>query len=885
MNKAILIISLMLFANLGFSQQKGCVSGDCDNGYGTWVFDSGEKYVGNWVNQLRKGFGTNYWVNGDWYRGDWVDDKKSGEGTYMYKNGNKYVGHWENDLKNGEGTMYYTDGKVEKGYWVDGNFQGSDKPINNNNNNVNNSGKGCIAGDCDNGYGTYVFDSGEKYVGNWVNSFRKGFGTNYWANGDWYRGDWLDDKKHGEGTYQYKNGDKYVGHYSLDKKDGEGTYFYADGKIDKGYWAEGTYVGSNNANIKKTGCISGDCANGYGTYIWQSGEKYEGNWVNDKRNGFGTNYFVTGEWYKGEWIDDKRNGKGTNFYTNGEKYEGQWQGDQKQGYGTYTYLSGEVQTGMWEMNKYVGTGSNSYGCISGDCASGYGVYVFDSGEKYVGNWKNSKRNGQGINYWINKSTYDGEWKDDLKHGYGTLTSPTGEKKTGFWENGTYKGTNIAKSGCVSGNCQNGSGTFIYTNGDKYEGLFKNGIIDGQGTYTYVNGDYYTGELKNGKYEGEGTYNMLSSGDKYVGAFANGTYNGIGTYYYSNGQVKAGLWKNGVYAGSTQKNLSKPEVSWLTPAYASSETDKSDASVKICIKSAEEPQNVQVFVNNELQVNNATRGFSVVTSSCDYTIERTIKLKSGDNNIKVVVENGAGKTESSIRTIKFNSSSNMNQKRYALVFGNSSYASAPLKNPVNDANSIAEELKKLNFDVMVYTNVNANDMKIHMRTFGDKLSKNKGVGLFFYAGHGMQVNGENYLIPVDAKIEKEMDVELESVNLKRLLGEMEYAQNDINIIILDACRNNPFARSFRSGGDKGLAVPTQVPTGTFIAYATAPGDVASDGTGNNGLYTQELLKAMSAPGAKIEDVFKVVRKNVYEQSQKKQTPWENSSIFGDFYFKQ
>ena len=886
MNKVILIFCLILFVNVGFghSQQKGCISGDCDNGYGTWVFDSGEKYVGNWVNMKRKGFGTNYWVNGEWYRGDWQDDLKNGQGTYSYKNGDKYVGAWKNDKQDGEGTYYYADGTIKKGTWVDGVYQGKDNPVNNNNNNVvNNSGKGCISGDCDNGYGTWVFDSGEKYVGNWVQMKRKGFGTNYWVNGDWYRGDWLDDKRDGEGTYQYKNGDKYVGHWKENKQDGEGTYFYASGKIEKGYWANGSFVGSNNTNISKEGCISGDCDEGYGTWVFKSGEKYEGDWRNKMRNGTGSNYFVSGEWYKGEWKNDKRDGQGINYYENGEKYDGQWENDKKQGYGTYTYLSGETQTGMWEANKYVGTGTNNYGCISGDCDNGYGVYTWNSGEKYVGYWKNKFRNGQGTNYWADGWIHDGEWKDDKQNGYGVQTSPQGEKKTGFWENGTYKGTNVAKSGCISGNCQNGSGVFVHTNGDKYEGLFKNGAYDGQGTYTYVNGNYYVGELKAGKFEGEGTYNMVGTGEKYVGTFANGTYNGVGTYYYANGQTKAGLWKDGVYAGSTQKNLAKPEVSWLTPLYANTETDNSESQVKICIKSAEEPQNIQIFVNSELQINNATRGFSVVSSNCDYTIERSIKLKPGENSVKVVVENGAGKTESSIRTIKFNASTNMNQKRYALVIGNGSYPTAPLKNPVNDAKAIADELKKLNFDVMVYTNASANDMKTYMRTFGDKLSQNKGVGLFFYAGHGMQVNGENYLIPVDAKIEKEMDVELESVNLKRLLGEMEYAANDLNIIILDACRNNPFARSFRSGGNQGLAT-TLAPTGTFIAYATAPGSVASDGSGQNGLYTQELLKALRKPGVKIEDMFKEVRRNVYEQSEKKQTPWENSSIFGDFFFK-
>jgi uncharacterized caspase-like protein len=155
-------------------------------------------------------------------------------------------------------------------------------------------------------------------------------------------------------------------------------------------------------------------------------------------------------------------------------------------------------------------------------------------------------------------------------------------------------------------------------------------------------------------------------------------------------------------------------------------------------------------------------------------------------------------------------------------------------------------------------------------------------LFYYAGHGIQMNGNNYLVPVDARIEKEQDVELEAVDLWRVMNELEYAQNDLNIVILDACRNNPFARSFRSGGATGLATTT-APQGTFIAYATAPGSVASDGEGKNGLYTQELLSALESRGMKIEDLFKLVRNKVAEKSGRQQIPWDASSIFTDFYF--
>jgi len=195
--------------------------------------------------------------------------------------------------------------------------------------------------------------------------------------------------------------------------------------------------------------------------------------------------------------------------------------------------------------------------------------------------------------------------------------------------------------------------------------------------------------------------------------------------------------------------------------------------------------------------------------------------------------------------------------------------------------MAKKLKTIGFDVMLYTDLAYDDMKQRIREFGNKLDEQKGVGLFYYAGHGIQVNGENYLIPIDAHIKSYDDIEEQAINLGRVTGEMAYARNDLNIIILDACRNSPFAGSGKGGG-KGLA-GTTAPSGTFIAYATAPGSVAADGSGKNGLYTQELLKVIDLKGKKIEDIFKIVRRKVYELSDKKQTPWENSSIFEDFYF--
>jgi hypothetical protein len=223
----------------------------------------------------------------------------------------------------------------------------------------------------------------------------------------------------------------------------------------------------------------------------------------------------------------------------------------------------------------------------------------------------------------------------------------------------------------------------------------------------------------------------------------------------------------------------------------------------------------------------------------------------------------------------------NGKRIALVIGNGAYTSAPLlKNPPNDARDMAATLIALGFEVTSGINVNQRDMKRLIRDFGQKL-KAGGSGLFYYAGHGVQSKGRNYLIPVDAEISSEAEVEDSGVDVSLVLNFMDDAQNGLNIVILDACRNNPFSRSFRSASD-GLA-QVDAPTGTLIAYATAPGRVASDGPGQNGLYTSELLKQMRVPGLGATEMFMRVRGEVMKQTANKQVPWEASSLVGSYYF--
>lgn len=226
-----------------------------------------------------------------------------------------------------------------------------------------------------------------------------------------------------------------------------------------------------------------------------------------------------------------------------------------------------------------------------------------------------------------------------------------------------------------------------------------------------------------------------------------------------------------------------------------------------------------------------------------------------------------------------------QKKLALLIGNGAYHDAPLTNPVNDARKMAAALKRLGFEVIVHENVGQKEMKRAIDKFGQAL-KGYDVGLFFYSGHGIQVNGENYLMPVDANPASENDVEYDCVNAGRILGKMEDAENKTNIIILDACRNNPFERSWtRSAKGKGLAF-MNAPSGSLIAYATSPGNVAFDmSESSNSPYTAALLQHIETPNITISEMFQRVRSVVMKETNNEQTPWEATSLTGNFYFNQ
>ncbi len=221
-------------------------------------------------------------------------------------------------------------------------------------------------------------------------------------------------------------------------------------------------------------------------------------------------------------------------------------------------------------------------------------------------------------------------------------------------------------------------------------------------------------------------------------------------------------------------------------------------------------------------------------------------------------------------------------RQALVIGNAAYTDGALKNPVNDARAMDVKLTALGFKVMKVENLKRQQIGRTLTAFANTLKPGDEV-VVFYAGHGVQVKGINYLPAVDADIQSEEDVALNSLNLNTLMERLDEAKAGLKLLFLDACRNNPYARSLRSN-DRGLARVSAAPSGTLIHFATRPGSVAADGTGSNGLYTSQLLRFIDSPDLPVETMLKRVSAAVTVESKKQQEPWTEGSIVGEFYFK-
>jgi hypothetical protein len=568
-------------------------------------------------------------------------------------------------------------------------------------------------------------------------------------------------------------------------------------------------------------------------------------------------------------------------------------------------------------------------CMKGDCINGYGEMAWENGQRYEGYFKNGLREGYGYMRYSTGNIYIGEWEENTQHGhgmlsfhehptqkkfvgewkrnvregYGTLYQSDGTFKVGFWRKNQFV-AEAEKEQCLEGNCENGWGTYAYNDYSLYIGEFKDKKRHGQGTLIYKLGTKYKGSHVNDLREGFGVY-YYAGGNKYVGDWKENKKFGQGEMYSNGKLIYSANWSDNVpsdkvypedapenpvgFVGKNSTDKAGPSIEILSPAVKRGPiVVAKQKKVRVHGVAKDDSEIVKVRVNGVnaalSQTSAKTRDFEVLIDVAQGQTDFWVDARDVHGNVTkidftVVFD---GEEDTNARDYD-NALSDKEAPRMALIIGNSNYDNVPLRNPVNDATAIATKLQDYNFDVTLRLNINQDDLVKAIRSFGQKLKDTGGIGLFYYAGHGLQIKGENYLVPVDAEIEKELDVEMEAVKLQRVLNEFDYASNQMNIVILDACRDNPYA-NLRSLGS-GLAPISRAPLGTFIAYATSPGQAASDGENNHGLYTQELLNALNnVENKQLEDVFKEVRSNVRKKSEGEQIPWENSSLEGTFYFK-
>ena len=481
-------------------------------------------------------------------------------------------------------------------------------------------------------------------------------------------------------------------------------------------------------------------------------------------------------------------------------------------------------------------------------ASGYfhncfGTYTFPSGNKYVGDFKDNNFNGQGTHTWANGDKYVGEWKDDKRNGQGNFTFATG-RLTGIDPN--------------------------------YVGDWKDDERNGQGTFTEYGGYKYVGEWKAGKRDGQATYFRDDGSVVSVGIWADDKFVRSAPVQEPSNNLNTELARLRAEAEEAKRRQAQDEAKesirvaqQLASQVRENERLRSEAA-EAKRKQAEAEESIRVAQQLAEQVRENERLRAEAAEAKRKLDEAELRL----------AQQQASQTKQPLPVTA--QSAAPISRRVALVVGNKNYKVRPLQNSLNDADDMSASLRTSGFDVIDIRDATLPQMRTAVRQFGDKLLT-FDVGLVYYSGHGVEVKGRNYFIPVNADIQREDEIADQGLDVSLILEKMSTAGKGVNILIVDACRDDPFGRSFRSTS-RGLA-QMDAPRGTIIAYATSPGKVASDGdpSERNSPYTKNLVKAMQAPNKPIEQVFKEVRRAVQDETKNTQTPWENTSLSGDFFF--
>jgi hypothetical protein len=405
--KIIGVIALLFFATSVASAQ--CVSGDCMNGTGIYLFPSGARYVGQFKNGKMNGIGSCY-----------------------YTDGSKYQGEWEESYPQGNGIKILADGSRLRGEFVKGEYQEPPppppvvEPVRQEDPVAVAAAEpppppkeeqqtGCISGNCKNGKGIYIYPSGAIYIGEFKDGEIHGIGACHYSDGSKYQGEWVYRYPEGRGTRTFPDGTKWTGRWK------KGQPIDENGNIVENLLPGKEVEAQEGQGNIQTGCVSGDCQSGEGVFAYADGSKYEGEF----RNG-------------------KPNGKGTFVHFDGDRYTGGFKNGFYDGRGTLYWKDGTVSSGIWKNGEFAGEQAvaATTGCIQGDCKNGRGTFVKkEDGSKYSGAFRNGLPQGEGIMQYANGEQYSGQWEDGEFNGRGTLKLLDGTEVAGFWVKGKFFGEN------------------------------------------------------------------------------------------------------------------------------------------------------------------------------------------------------------------------------------------------------------------------------------------------------------------------------------------------------------------------------------------------------------------------------------------------------------
>ncbi|MCK5538571.1 MAG: hypothetical protein KAI79_17230 [Bacteroidales bacterium] len=860
--KNIIIIQLLILLSLStFSQNNGkCISGNCKDGDGKVLLKSGDTLIARFRKERPFPYGEIHYKNQNIYTGYIYKNLPNGAGQMIYSDGTIYNGFWENGKRQLYGSIQYLDGTRIYAFFDNDILTGPSSMK-----------TGCLAGNCVEGSGSYIYADGAKYNGNFWGTLKHGKGNYEFKSGIVYMGDWVLDTIQGYGTMRYPNGDYYEGQFVKGDRSGYGKFHNSLTKQKIiGLWENGEFIESivlPNENEY----LSGNRENGaaeikYGAYSQWPGSFYKGNLKDGKKDGFGKlvtidgneiyGYWQKGSFLKTDTIDNRCNlgdcidGYGLYDWASGEYYVGFWQQDRRCYYGTNYFASGNKYSGFWKKDK----------------KDGYGVHTYNNGESYSGHFKSDWRNGMGEFLFSNGNKYIGEFRYDTIYGEGIMYYPDGKIERGFWRGDKLVRLKEAGFGCVSGDCWYGYGTYISKQGDRYIGQWLDTRYNGQGLLYETNGDIYVGEFIDGRKEGYGKQ-FWSNGERYIGYWKNNKIDGRGMYIYRNGSLLNAFWREGKFVVNTPKNPDVPKIIWEVPLASQTVVYSNKYDISFGVISATKLSNVQIYIDEKLTSNFVQYDTAnIPLAEYDYTLIKKIKLKEGDNVIKIVAVNDYGQEKSVNRTIRYKQNAFM--KKQALIIANT-YENKEYDYYGNNADELEKYLKEQNFEVKKALNPTKIEFEKLIRDYGLRLLANQTTSFFYYGGLMKQVNSTNYFVLSYDSIATQEDVVRDGVEINRLYSELQYGGSKDNSVVLDYSIPKYHEALFRLNGEWGL-FPSLPPLSTTVYFSAMPGTELGVKIAKNIFLTEFLTNLKSQNN--VRESFKQTKTKIETATNMHQIPF-------------